>query len=689
MTPARRVLAVSAVALMLPAAAAGRSVHAGAAPAGAAPAAARLQLVLPLVTNVRGLTRLAESVSTPGSPQYGDYRSVGWLAHHFGASAAARGRVVSYLRAHGAVDVSVDATGQLVRARMARVRAERLFASGRGAHASAAARLPRALRGLVTGVVGFDAAPLAMPQAPLPSSGYRGPDPDASPAGCAAGTGEGGFTPNEYLDAYQYAPLQQQGLRGQGERVALVEIDGFKPSDLAAFARCFGLHVPRVRQIPVGMSAPPAPGGEATLDLEVLDAAAPDLNAVDVYETSAGAADVLRALSAPLQSPAFKPQVISVSLGLCESQTLESVGSAGIRAIETVLKVASAAGVSVLGASGDFGSADCQSGKPGPPSPLAALAVNFPSSSPWVTSVGGVNFDLNAQNQILSQTVWNDAGALPGNAAGGGVSQVFSRPSWQDGLIKSPWRAQPDVAMLADISPGYAVYCTATQNCQGRGWLSFGGTSAATPLLAGGFALVDELLRRQGHVALGSANPLLYRLGRNPNTAAQVFYDVTSGSNDVGPFIQSNQQPLGCCSALPGYDEASGWGGVNLQAFGQAALAAGRPLATVTLTIPAGQHPVASGGIYVQLSCTAGCETAAYARVSAPGMAGFSDYAVAHLVHRNTRRLEVAFTPGQLVKLRAALRAGHRVTAQLMGAIVDAGGNIERRTPPVSVTIVS
>ena len=42
------------------------------------------------------------------------------------------------------------------------------------------------------------------------------------------------------------------------------------------------------------------PGGESTLDLEVLDAAAPGLSAIDVYEAGAGAADALEALTAPL-----------------------------------------------------------------------------------------------------------------------------------------------------------------------------------------------------------------------------------------------------------------------------------------------------------------------------------------------------------------------------------------------------
>lgn len=665
----------------------------------AAAPAAPLQLVLPLRTDVRGLTRFAARVSNPASPDYGDYASVAWLAQRFGAPAATRHRVVGYLRAHGAGAVSVDATGQLVEARIGIAAAERLFGTTlvrrRGAHAASfvaparATRVPRAIRRLVAGVIGLDTASLTGDSPPAPS-GYQGPDPGATPSGCAAGTAEGGFTPNEYLDAYQYTPLQQQGLLGQGERVALIEIDGFQMSDVDTFASCFGLHRPTIHSFSVGAGGPLPTGGEATLDLEVLDAAAPDLKAIDVYETQPDAADVLRALATPLQSPGFKPQVISVSLGLCESQTEQSVGRAGITALEDVLKVASAAGVSVLGASGDYGSAACPnpSSTTQPPEPQPSLAVTFPASSPWVTAVGGTNLDLTAQNQISSQVVWNDAGAIPGSAGGGGVSELFSRPSWQNGVVSGPWRAEPDVAMLADVSPGYAVYCTAQQDCDGRGWVSFGGTSAATPLLAGGFALVDEALRRQGRIALGLANPLLYRLGRDSTTAPQVFYDVTQGSNDVGPFIQSSQQPLGCCSAGPGYDEASGWGGLNLEGFTQAALRDLRKLASVKIAVPP-QHPVASGGIYVELSCTAACDQAAYARVSAPGMRSFTDYAFAHLVERNRRRLKVVFTPGQLLRLRVALRAHRRIVARLSGAIVDAAGNIESHTQTLTLRLRS
>jgi kumamolisin len=693
--PLVRCAAIAAAAALALPASAGALVT----PGSTAPPREQLQLVLPLRTDGAALTRFADAVSEPGSPSYGHYRSIAWLSRHFGASASTRGRVVTYLRAHGARDVVSDATGQFVYARMAVADADSVFRTSlseeRGARAArfvapvTAVVLPKALHGLVTGVVGLDSTPVATDTLP-PSSGYQGPDPTARPKGCRAGVGEGGFTPNEYLGAYDYAPLQQQGLLGQGERVALVEIDGFRSRDLTRFAECFRLNIPQINGYGVGVGKSLPPGGEATLDLEVLDAAAPDLRSINVYETSPDAADVLRAISQPLQNPGFKPQVISVSLGLCESETVAGVGKAGIGAIESTLKLAAAAGISVLGASGDFGSADCAQPDSNPPTPNPALAVNFPSSSPWVTSVGGTNLNLDKQNQIVSQSVWNDAGAIPGNASGGGVSMLFARPSWQAGVIKSGWRAQPDVAMLADVSPGYAVYCTASEDCHARGWETFGGTSAATPLMAGGFALVDELLRRHDEQPLGLANPLLYRLGRNSTTAAQVYYDVTSGSNDIGPFIRASQQPLGCCSARPGYDEASGWGGVNLDALAQHALSLQHKLANVTLTLPGGQHPYASEGIQATVGCTGPCDMTAYAQVTVKGGRSFVIYSpLVHLVHRNRRLLKLPFTVVQMQEIRMALAAHRRVAAAVTGAVVDAGGNLEHQTAPEQLMITS
>src|SRR5205085_7710435 len=112
-----------------------------------------------------------------------------------------------------------------------------------------------------------------------------------------------------------------------------------------------GLGVPPLDSFGVGISQPLAPGPEATLDVEVLDAAAPALRSIDVYETHANATNILRSLTAPLQNRGHKPQIISVSLGQCEPLVGLAVGSAGIGASEAALSMAAASGVSFLAAS--------------------------------------------------------------------------------------------------------------------------------------------------------------------------------------------------------------------------------------------------------------------------------------------------------------------------------------------------
>src|SRR5205085_9503271 len=151
--------------------------------------------------------------------------------------------------------------------------------------------IPSALKGAVTGVVGLDtqsfgashratAAPRSArahtagrPTSALPRMGT------VSPSACSAGASAGkvggdpttaGFTPNQYLTAYGFDPLHNAGINGQGERVALIEIDGFAYSDINAFAQCFHLGpLPVLNGFGVGVQHKLAPGGEATLDLEV------------------------------------------------------------------------------------------------------------------------------------------------------------------------------------------------------------------------------------------------------------------------------------------------------------------------------------------------------------------------------------------------------------------------------------
>jgi subtilase family serine protease len=666
--------------------------------------------VLPLVAQDAGLSRLAAEVTTPGSAQYAHYQSIPQLSGRFGATPAIRRRALAYLRVAGATDVRIDATGLFADATMTAGRAERLFATPlarfRAAHDTrfiaplSNVGVPRGLRGAVRAVIGLDTRPLAAPVRVRPDRradlrAHAAAQPSTAfprtgtPSGCSAGVAAGevggnpataGFTPNQYLTAYGFDQLHSAGVSGQGERVALIEIDGFKHSDIAAFAQCFGLHLPSLAGFGVGVRHPLAPGGESTLDLEALDAAAPDLKAIDVYETSANAANTLEAMTAPLQNRGREPQVISASLGLCEPAIYLAVGARGIEATQASLEMAAVSGVTFLAASGDSGSADC-TGSDG--FPIDRLAVNYPAGSPWVTGVGGTNLLLDPANGITTQVVWNDASVQPGSAGGGGSSVLFRRPFYQDGTVKAKSRALPDVSLLADIIPGDAFYCSAHGDCinssNSNPWQAVGGTSAATPLLAGGFALVDQELKLHQRQALGLVNPLLYQLGRSSTLNRAVFDDVLSFGNDVGPYIPGNGQPLGCCSATPGYDRASGWGSINLASFAPIALLT-QP-AQIAVSLPGHQRPVKHGQLLATLSCTGPCQVGAYAVVR---IARKKPFAVESRVYRfrsgGERNLVVRFSRPQLGRLRAALAAHRRTTATVFGVSIAGSKRVEFQT---------
>jgi subtilase family serine protease len=547
--------------------------------------------------------------------------------------------------------------------------------------------VPRSLQGLALGVVGLDTQRVV----PVSTTGLRKasriargrggfaqtpsdyPTATGTPGGCSAGRGSGGFTPNQYLSAYGYSPLQRAGLGGQGERVALIEIDRFKKSDITTFARCFGLHVPPISIYAGGpLSAIPF-GGESTLDVEVLDAAAPNLKSIEVFDSNGTAAEVINSFVAPLVAPGAKAQVISASLGLCEPSMIQDFGSGGVRMAERGLDLAAAAGISVLAASGDNGSAECVDNQG---NPVDVLAANYPASSPWVTSVGGTNLVLTGANQIQDQLVWNDTTDQLG-AGGGGFSGLFARPGYQTGVVAQTWRAVPDVSMLADVAPGYAIFCTIPGGTGCGGWTTVGGTSAATPLLAGGIALVNQDLHNHQRERIGFLNPLLYQLGTG-SSAAQVFWDVTRFGNDVGPYIpHGHHQLLGCCTAGPGFDEASGWGSLNVTALDAIALQLLPQFGDVSLSLPRHQQPIKRHRIALKLTCTGACSVFAFGFVTIHG--GHSFVLRSHDFSRGAAgamSVSIRFTRRQEGWLRAGLRRHRGILAEIFGAALDARAQV-------------
>jgi subtilase family serine protease len=159
-------------------------------------------------------------------------------------------------------------------------------------------------------------------------------------------------------------------------------------------------------------------------------------------------------------------------------------------------------GVSVVAASGHLGSS-CNLSMPADKS-AARLSVSYPASSPYVTGVGGELLGLNPNDTLKSQQTWNDLPSGVGEAGGGGDSADFARPWYQKSLsIKDVRRLVPDVALEADVVLPVSVYCNS--GCRSMGWQAGGGTSATTPLLAGGLALADQVAESRKQASLGLA----------------------------------------------------------------------------------------------------------------------------------------------------------------------------------------
>jgi kumamolisin len=555
--------------------------------------------VLLQLNHPKGLGEFVRSVSDPKSPEYGDYLTVEQIAHRFGAKKSASKAAMQWLDEHGAHGI-LGATGTYITAHVpAAVAAAALPAIGASASSagsvSGARRVPASLRGAVTAIetVGTEPGTFhtgAAPTKPTDSGKETGLGGSSAlfntgtPTGCEAGRQfhypvEGldklnGFTPNQYLGAYGHAALHEEGFKGQGKSIAVVEIDGVRRSDVDTFAECFGLPKPNLQIRPVGIPKPLAPGEETTLDVEVLTAAAPKLEHLYVYEGGSSEAGILLSVGAALGSKGHHPDAISISLGACEGGL---TGQLAYRdALQEIFAVAAGSGISVLVAAGDTGSSGCRVNLETGTTALPLLSASDPATSPYVTAVGGTNLQLTKQNRIKEEIVWNDL-PISFGAGSGGMSILSKRPWYQQGLLSGAGtgRLVPDVAGLADELPGYTIYCTAQPECvnpfaPAGGWQTIGGTSAATPLFAGGVILADGYLDAHKAPALGFLNPLIYESGREEKAGkggGNVLFDVTHGNDDLGvalPADAGGGQPLGCCSALPGYDMASGWGSLDM-----------------------------------------------------------------------------------------------------------------------------
>jgi len=379
------------------------------------------------------------------------------------------------------------------------------------------------------------------------------------------------YAPRQFRVAYGIQPLLDDGIDGRGQTVVLVEFaapPGPPPGvtdirqDLAWFDHLFALPAARL-QVTSSLARSASPwlaSEEEVEDTEIVHAAAPGAAIREVLISDAAQdspASAAAGVAAALRLGLAQGAVISFSHSWGE----QCFTTAEVAQLNSALQAAASRHVTVVNSSGDTGAAanPC----PGGPAAFPAFkGVNLPDADPLVLAAGGTSLQASrATGAYAGETVWNTP---PGQSplgftlsSGGGFSQLFPRPAYQDGVPGTgAARGVPDVAADADEGTGMAM----ALSDGGQRYILAGtsGTSAAAPLWAAVIALAGQYAGRP----LGFVNPAIYRIGRSPSYH-EAFHDITTGAN-TAQYPQLTITITGY-RAAPGWDPATGWGSPDAQ----------------------------------------------------------------------------------------------------------------------------
>lgn len=365
------------------------------------------------------------------------------------------------------------------------------------------------------------------------------PTPSTSPTPVGPGPGKpltgptfgpnGQWAPRAVADAFDF-PVQH-GYDGRGTTIALVSVSALRTADLNAFFSANkitrgGTFV----EVPIGSG----PGGsdptEAMLDAETIGALAPGATVIAYEVPSFSSTYVIDAYQTAINQNKANVVLNADPFAQCETDDPGFDDS-----IESEAISAAAIGITFVAASGDEGSA-CFSNRTS--SNVAGMTAT--ASIPHVLAVGGTASQT--PGPLNTPVVWSGNNGFEVGASGGGVSQTWPIPSYQQGvsgLASGRQRNVPDIAFPAIGDDLYLFGSDGTS----------GGTSWSSSIAA---ALLAESVEICG--PLGFVNPAAYALLGSGGGGTSLI-DVTGGNNAFAAFT--------AYAATPGYDNASGIGMPN------------------------------------------------------------------------------------------------------------------------------
>ena len=342
--------------------------------------------------------------------------------------------------------------------------------------------------------------------------------PQADPCGFTATGSPGGYEPCDLQSAYGLVGASSSGFN-VAPTVAIVDAynDPSAAADVGVYRSEFGLPPlscsagnPCFTKVGQSGGAPPTTnnGGwaqEISLDVDMVSAICPHCNILLVEASSASFTNLGTAVNYAASVPGVV--AISNSYGGSDSSSDSSYDS----------HYYDHPGIAVTASSGDGG-----------------YGVEYPASSQYVTAVGGTSLSPAANGRGWTEAVWNGAGS--------GCSANEPGLSWQQALsglsASCSTRVVADVSADADPNTGVAVYDSYVY--QGySGWLIFGGTSVASPIIASVYALAANTATIANgsypYAHDGSLNPVT--AGANGSCAGSYLCTAgtTTGDQYSGP----------------------------------------------------------------------------------------------------------------------------------------------------------
>jgi subtilase family serine protease len=556
---------------------------------------------------IRALQSAATAAATPGSATYRHFLTTAQYQAQYGTTSATVSQVRSWLKSTGLKITGVESHNRYVSVSGTVAAAQKAFGSsinryrhdGQTVQAPASAlTVPASMASSVLTVTGLDttahkAAPASHTDAP-PPAGFRNARPCSAYFGQVKAKFQADFhTPLPTFDGktLSYAPCGYTGpqfraayeggtdLDGTGVTVAITDAYAAPTieNDITTYTANHGdgSYAPgQFTQAPhgafnrQGQCGPSGWYGEETLDIEAVHAMAPGANIRYYPSASCFDDDFLDTLSRVVDENTAS----LVSNSWSDVEANESAEN--VAAYEQVFLQGAMQGISFMFSSGDSGDNLANTG---------LKQVDYPSSDPYVTSVGGTSDAIGADGSMLFQTgwgtekynlsadgaSWSSIGFTSGG--GGGSSALFNRPAYQDGVVSGAARSVPDMAMDADPNTGMLIGETQTFP-DGVRYDEFrlGGTSLASPMFAGLTALT---LQNAGG-GVGLLNPTIYG-----NASSGVFTDIKGKAKQVGDVrvdyansVDSSDGLLysvrvfnkdSSLSVAPGWDNVTGVGSPN------------------------------------------------------------------------------------------------------------------------------